>query len=138
MNKIIEIFKQFKYKLLLIYFFMFVSQVIFLLEPYYLGKTIDGLIKNEYDNLFILITIYLAASSFVFKRMIYDTKVYTEIYNYITLNYLKNNPDETASKKVARADMGNEVVNVLEGYVDYYINTIITIIGSLYLLIICF
>jgi hypothetical protein len=62
--------------------------------------------------------------------MVYDTKVYTTIYNNIALKFLKKD-DVDVSTKIARTDMAHEIVNVLEGYVHYYIATIVTIIGSL-------
>lgn len=62
--------------------------------------------------------------------MVYDTKVYTEIYNNIVLRFLKNRDYDT-STKIARTDMAHEIVHVLEGYVHYYIGTIVTILGSI-------
>ena len=48
MKYIYNIAKEYKYELILIYFYMFVAQFLFLLEPYVLGKMIDGLLKKEY------------------------------------------------------------------------------------------
>jgi ABC-type multidrug transport system fused ATPase/permease subunit len=62
--------------------------------------------------------------------MIYDTKVYTKIYNDIVFKFLKNTK-ENESTKIARTDMAHNIVDVLEGYVHYYISTIITIFGSI-------
>ena len=62
--------------------------------------------------------------------MVYDTKVYTRIYNTIVFRFLKNNNDDV-STKMARTDMAHQIVDVLEGYVHYYIATIVTIVGSI-------
>lgn len=62
--------------------------------------------------------------------MVYDTKVYTQIYNSIVLKFLKRT-DVDISAKVARTDMADHVVGVLAGYVHYYIATIVTVIGSI-------
>jgi ABC-type multidrug transport system fused ATPase/permease subunit len=95
-----------------------------------LGKSIDGLIGGTYFWIFLLSISYGLSNLFLYKRMVYDTKVYTMIYNDIVLKFLKNT-NEDDSKKVARTDMAHEIVNVLEGYVHYYIATIITIFGSI-------
>lgn len=62
--------------------------------------------------------------------MVYDTKVYTKIYNNTIFNFLKKTK-ENDSKKIARTEMAKDIVGVLEGYVNYYIGTIISIFGSI-------
>ena len=130
MNKIIVIFKQYKYQLSWIYLFMLLTELSTLSTPFLLGKSIDGLINGSYNWMILLGISYFLTNFFNYKRMVYDTKVYTSIYNNIALTFLKRN-DVDVSTKIARTDMAHEIVNVLEGYVHYYIATIVTIIGSL-------
>jgi ABC-type multidrug transport system fused ATPase/permease subunit len=130
MKKIYNIFKEYKNKLLLIYFFMLITELSIIIQPYLLGRSIDGLIGGTWLWIILLFISYCITSLFNYKRMVYDTKVYTKIYNDIVLRFLKinNKPD---SVKVARTDMAHDIVGVLEGYVHYYIATIITIFGSI-------
>ena len=130
MKKIYNIFKKYKYKLLLIYFFMFLTELSIIIQPYLLGKSIDGLLGGTWLWIILLFISYFIYNLFNYKRMVYDTKVYTQIYNDIVLRFLKINNDPD-SVKVARTDMANDIVGVLEGYVHYYIATIITIVGSI-------
>ena len=130
MNKIIEIFKQFKIELTWIYFFMLVTELSNLATPFLLGKSIDGLIDGTWFWLIFLGISYFTSNFFNYKRMVYDTKVYTRIYNSIVFRFLKNNNDDV-STKMARTDMAHQIVDVLEGYVHYYIATIVTIVGSI-------
>ena len=130
MNKIIEIFKQFKIELTWIYFFMLVTELSNLAIPFLLGKSIDGLIDGTWFWLIFLGISYFTSNFFNYKRMVYDTKVYTRIYNSIVFRFLKNNNDDV-SIKMARTDMAHQIVDVLEGYVHYYIATIVTIVGSI-------
>ena len=130
MNKIIEIFKQYKIQLTWIYVFMLLTELFILSTPFLLGKSIDGLMVGNWYWIVILGISYFLSNFFNYKRMVYDTKVYTTIYNNIALKFLKKD-DVDVSTKIARTDMAHEVVNVLEGYVHYYIATIVTIIGSL-------
>lgn len=130
MNKIIEIFKQYKTQLTWIYVFMLLTELSILSTPFLLGKSIDGLIVGNWYWIVLLGVSYFLSNFFNYKRMVYDTKVYTTIYNNIALKFLKKD-DVDVSTKIARADMAHEIVNVLEGYVHYYIATIVTIIGSL-------
>ena len=130
MNKIYQIFKEYKYKLSLIYFFMFITELSIIFQPFLLGKSIDGLIGGGWFWIGLLFISYLVSNFFNYKRMVYDTKVYTKIYNDIVLSFLKKT-NENNSKKVARTDMAHDIVEVLEGYVHYYIAAIITIFGSI-------
>jgi len=130
MNKLVVIFKQYKHQLTWIYVFMILTELSILSTPFLLGKSIDGLMNNNWYWLVLLGISYFLSNFFNYKRMVYDTKVYTTIYNDISLNFLKKQ-DVDISTKIARTDMAHDIVHVLEGYVHYYIATIITIIGSL-------
>jgi ABC-type multidrug transport system fused ATPase/permease subunit len=130
MKKIYNIFKEYKYKLLLIYFFMLITELSIIIQPYLLGRSIDGLLDGVWLWIILLFISYYISNIFNYKRMVYDTKVYTQIYNNIVLRFLKIN-NEPDSVKVARTDMAHDIVGVLEGYVHYYIATIITILGSI-------
>ena len=130
MNKLIAIFKQYKHQLSWIYVFMILTELSILSTPFLLGKSIDGLMNNNWHWMVLLGISYFLSNLFNYKRMVYDTKVYTNIYNNIALKFLKKD-DVDVSTKIARTDMAHEIVNVLEGYVHYYIATIVTIIGSL-------
>lgn len=130
MNKIIVIFKQYKHQLSWIYVFMLLAELSILSTPFLLGKSIDGLIGGNWYWMVLLGLSYFVSNFFNYKRMVYDTKVYTTIYNDIALKFLKKD-NVDVSTKIARTDMAHEIVNVLEGYVHYYIATIVTLIGSL-------
>ena len=130
MNKLIAIFKQYKHQLSWIYVFMILTELSILSTPFLLGKSIDGLMNNNWHWMVLLGISYFLSNLFNYKRMVYDTKVYTNIYNNIALKFLKKD-NVDLSTKIARTDMAHEIVHVLEGYVHYYIATIVTIIGSL-------
>ena len=130
MNKILEIFKQFKTELMWIYFFMLITELSILATPFLLGKSIDGLINGNWSWLIFLGLSYFISNFFNYKRMVYDTKVYTKIYNSIVFRFLKKNNIDV-STKMARTDMAHQIVGVLEGYVHYYIATVVTILGSI-------
>lgn len=109
---------------------MLLTEISVISQPFLLGKSIDGLINEEWFWVWFLGLSYFLSNFFTYKRMVYDTKVYTKIYNYIICDFLKNSEVDN-SKKVARTDMAHEIVHVLEGYVHYYISTLVTIFGSI-------
>ena len=109
---------------------MFLTELSIISTPFLLGKSIDGLINGNWFWLVFLGISYFLSNFFNYKRMVYDTKVYTKIYNNIVFKFLKKEDVDT-STKIARTDMAHDIVNVLESYVHYYIATIVTIIGSI-------
>jgi hypothetical protein len=109
---------------------MLIAEGLLLLQPYFLGKTIDGLLVGNWNWLIGLVLVYAGSTMFIYKRMVYDTKVYTKIYNNIVMEFI-HKTDVDNSSKVARTDMAHQIVDVLESYVHYYISVIVTVLGSL-------
>jgi len=132
MRYILTIAKIYKYELLLIYFYMFIAQLLFLFEPYVLGKMIDGLIKRDYFWLYCFLGIAIFENFFIYRRMIFDTKVYTKIYNDIVLKYLKRDTSSEPSTRIARTEMSNNIINFLENDMHFYIYAILGLIGTLF------
>ena len=130
MSKLFNIFKRYKFELLVIYIFMLCMELSLLSQPFLLGKSIDGLLHGDYIWIGLLGCSYFISILFNYRRMLYDTKVYTKIYNAIVFDCIKKSTID-ASAKLARAHMAGDIVGVLEGYVHYYISTIVTIIGSI-------
>jgi len=130
-NYIYRIIWDHKYSLLLIYLYIFLAQLIFLAEPYILGKTIDGLLVNNYFWIFVFLGIELVGNLFWYKRMVYDTKVYTKMYNQLIFEYLEQDKDSDVSAKLARTDLAQSIIHFLEWDMHYYIMSIITIVGTL-------
>lgn len=109
---------------------MLFTELAMITQPFLLGKSIDELMHGGFFWIIFLSLSYFISNFFGYKRMVYDTKVYTQIYNDIVLKFLKKN-NRPSSVKVARTDMAHDIVSVLEGYVHYYISTIIVIAGSI-------
>ena len=107
-----QIFKDYKYKLVFIYLFMLLTELSIISQPFLLGKSIDGLLNGSWIWIVFLGISYFLSNLFNYKRMVYDTKVYTQIYNDIVLKFLKQS-NITNSVKVARTDMAHDIVGVL-------------------------
>jgi len=132
MREIYKIVKKYKRSLLLIYFYIFIAQIIFLVEPFVLGKSIDGLLNKEYYWIGVFLFIETLSNFTIYKRMIFDTKIYTSIYNDIVFNYLDNSENSDASTRLGRTDLAHNIVDFLEHHIHYYIMSILTIIGTLF------
>lgn len=135
MKYVYSIFRRYKKPLLLIYLYIFIAQLLFLFEPYVLGKMIDGLLNKQYEWLIAFLLVEIFANVFMYKRMIYDTKVYTRIYNDLIIEYLEKDYRSEPSTKIARTEMTNNIIHFLEDHVQYYIMSIISMIGTLFFIL---
>lgn len=106
--------------------------MIFLFEPYVLGKMIDGLLSEDYRWVLIFFLMELFANAVIYKRMTFDTKVYTSIYNNLIFKYLKRENGQDPSTKIARTEMANNIVNFLENDAQYFMTSVISIIGTIF------
>lgn len=132
MKNIHTIIKRYKWKIALIYLYVIIAQGLYLVEPYVLGKTIDGLLVSNYTYIFILLGVFLAENFFMYRRMLYDTKVYVDIYNEIVFDYLNRDKYSDSSAKIARTDMAHNIISFLEGDLQYFIMALMSIIGCIY------
>ena len=132
MKYIYGIIKEYKFSLLMIYFYILIAQLLFLVEPFILGKAIDGLLNKNYVWLFVFLIIELLHNFFMYRRMVFDTKIYTKIYNDLIFKFLKNNKDADTSVKVARTDLSNYVINFLEHGLYYFLWSFMSLFGSLF------
>ena len=97
-----------------------------------LGKSIDGLLNKEYHWIGVFLFIESLSNFFIYKRMVFDTKIYTSIYNDIVFNYLDSSEDSDVSTRLGRTDLAHSIVDFLEHHIHYYIMSILSIIGTLF------
>ena len=126
-----EIFRRYRWSLLLIYFLIVICEVTYLFLWQILGLAIDGLLVGDYFYLGLLFCLNIFGNLFHYRRMVYDTKVYMRIYNDIVYSYL-GKCELDVSSKVARTEMAGDIVNFFENDVAYYIARFIHIFGSIY------
>jgi len=131
MSYIHKTISKYKYSLGIIYLYIFIAQLIFLAEPFIIGKMIDGLLAKDYFWLFVFLIMELIANVFIYKRMVFDTKVYVKMYNELIFEYLDRDKNSNTSERLARTDLANEIIHFLEWDVHYYIYSIITLVGTL-------
>lgn len=126
------IIKKYRWRIALIYLYVLVAQGMFLLEPYLLGKAIDQLLSGAYTYLFLLLGVFLFENFFVYRRMVYDTTVWTSIYNEIVFDYLDRDKSSDASTRIARTELAHNIIGFLEGELQYFITALMSIVGCLY------
>lgn len=131
------IFKKHKWQLIVTYTFFSIEMLALLMQPYYLGKAIDGLIYGHNTGLFELIVVYVIWIVVGTTRHKVDTRTYTGIYNSFVNRLLnKKYGDKDVSKLSAHSNLAREFIDFLEYDLVYVLEAGFNIFGSLILL--CF
>jgi ABC-type multidrug transport system fused ATPase/permease subunit len=130
------ILQKHKYKLLLTYSLFAVEMLGLLMRPYFLGEAVNGLIKGSYHGLFYLVGAHLLWVITGTIRHLYDSRTYSEIYTSLVTRLMSRNKTKDVSKLSAHSTLSREFIDFLEFDLNYVIEAIYNIGGSLILL--CF
>lgn len=132
MNLIFQIFKFRWFRILLVYLICIVADTLWLFEPYMLGKMVDGLLVRNYQWTIIFIITNLIFIGFRYIRRVFDTKVFSKIYNNLILNFISLNINKLElSKIVARTEMSKVITDFLENFIPNMISMLYATLGSL-------
>ena len=133
MNFIIKVFIENKIQIIRVYLICTFAGLLYMLQPYVLGRMIDGAVINEYKYVFLFLFVEILIIVFGYIRRYYDTVVFSSIYNNIVLSYIKDSEgskDISPSIQNARVEMVSDIVIFLENLVPHAINSIVTILIS--------
>ena len=131
------IFQKHKWQLVLTYALFSVEMLALLMQPYFLGRAIDGLIYGHNIGLYELVGIYLIWIVAGTIRHRVDTRTYTAIYtSFVSRLLSRKYNDKEVSKLAAHSNLAREFVDFLEYDLVYVIEAVYNIAGSLILL--CF
>jgi len=130
-NFIKGVIKSHKKKLFITYLLVLIEKLGELSIPFFLGLSIDGLIRHEYMPLVYLSVIYIIWVAVGTIRHRYDTKTYTEIYNKIVFDIIENDTEKNISRISALTNLTREVVEFMEFDFIYIVTALINIIGSM-------
>lgn len=128
------IVKQYKYKLLLTYSLFAVEMLGLLMRPYFLGEAVNDLIKGSYHGLFYLAGAHLLWLITGTIRHRYDSRTYSDIYTSLVVRLMSRNKNKELSKMSAHSTLSREFIDFLEFDLNYIIEAVYNIVGSMILL----
>ncbi|WP_373069276.1 ABC transporter six-transmembrane domain-containing protein [Gemmatimonas sp.] len=126
---------EFRYRLFFTYSLFAVEMLALLLRPYFLGTAIDGLIQGSYTGLISLSIAHLGYLIIGTVRHMYDTRTFTAVFTLFVTRMLARTEDAAnLSRRSAHATLARQVVDFLEHDVNYIVEALYNVIGSLILL----
>ena len=133
-----KIFKIDRYQISFTYLLTFVENLLELLYPWAIGIAINGLLQGKYITMLPLFCAWLAHIVTGLFRQVYDTRVFSKIYNkLVTATILEQKRlGIDTSKIVARSYLSRELIDFFERDVPEIVTTLFGFFGALVMLFI--
>ena len=108
------------------------ENVFTVLEPFLLGRVIDGLIARDYANLWIFLAAALTALAIGVLRRVYDTRVYGRIYRETATETVarENEAGRAVTQVVARVNFVKEFADFFEQMLPAALMSAIMLVGA--------
>ena len=129
--------KRFRWRVILTTSLVFLEAAVGLLFPLFIGFAVNDLIEDSYRGVFALAGLGLGALVVGSGRRFYDTRVYARIYETVTVEMVQRERARGAnvSRITARSQLMTEFVEFLENSMPELIGTVISIVGTLGILV---
>jgi ABC-type multidrug transport system fused ATPase/permease subunit len=131
-KSVIETLRPFRFRIAFTYALTVVEDLLELSYPWATGLAINGLLAQDYRMIAPVMIAWLLHTAIGCGRQMYDTRLYTEVYNAIvTDTVLRQRQSGIEPTKVAaRSAMSRELVTFFEKDMPVVLNTTVSIIGS--------
>jgi ABC-type multidrug transport system fused ATPase/permease subunit len=128
----LDAIRPFRWKIGLTYFLTLVEDLLELSYPWATGLAINGLLDHDYRLALPIVVAWSARSAIGLFRQMYDTRVYTRVYNTIVeATILRQRRAGFSSTRVAaRSAMSRDFVTFFEKDVPVVVTAVIGIVGS--------
>ena len=129
--------RPFQWRIALTYTLTLVEDLLELSYPWATGVAINGVLEGHMEHAAPLIVAWTLRSTIGLIRRMYDTRLYTEVYNNIVeMTILRQRrAGVPATRVAARSAMSREFVTFFEKDVATLVTTLVGILGSLGMLL---
>jgi ABC-type multidrug transport system fused ATPase/permease subunit len=133
----LEALRLYQWRIALTYTLTLVEDLLELSYPWATGIAINGVLEGHMEQTAPLIIAWTARSTIGLIRRMYDTRLYTEIYNRIVEQTImrQRRAGIPATRVAARSAMSREFVTFFEKDVATLVTTMVGIFGSLGMLL---
>ena len=128
----VEALRPFRWRISLTYALTFVEDLLELSYPWATGLAIDGLLDRNYSMAAPIIVAWVLRSAMGCFRQMYDTRLYTDVYNSIVTDTIvrQRGAGVEATSVAARSAMSRDFVTFFEKEVPVVLTSLIGIVGS--------
>ena len=133
----LEALRLYQWRIALTYTLTLIEDLLELSYPWATGIAINGVLEGHMESAAPLIIAWASRSTIGLIRRMYDTRLYTQVYNHIVeMTILRQRRAGVPSSRVAaRSAMSREFVTFFEKDVATLVTTLVGIFGSLVMLL---
>ncbi len=115
---------------------LLVENVLLVLYPFLIGKTINDLLVGQYSYLWVLVGAFATHFVVGVSRRLYDTRVYSRIYSEVVSEFVQSQriAGKSQSQIVARVELLRELVDFFEHDLPAALMGVSTLLGSIVML----
>ncbi len=121
-----------KWPIVFVYAINIGQEICHVLIPAAIGKLINTFVYDEGYGLWYYLAAYIGWQGLGVFRRICDTKIFTKIYNHITLDLIADHKAKNIEVSIinARVELLKQVVSFFENDLPFFINSIVMMLGA--------
>lgn len=131
------IFARFKWSILGTFGLVVIENLIFIAQPYLIGRTVDGLIADDYTNLMVYIAVALGHVCVTTTRMSYDDRTYARIRARLSIETVmhQQRAKSSLSETAERTALCDEILGFFERGLFVIVKSFVEIVGAMAMLV---
>jgi ABC-type multidrug transport system fused ATPase/permease subunit len=131
-SSVTETIRPFRWRIAFTYALTVIEDLLELSYPWATGLAINGLLAQNYRMIAPVMIAWVLHTAIGWGRQMYDTRLYTEVYNTIVINTVlrQRQAGIEPTKVAARSAMSREFVIFFEKDMPVVLNTLVSIVGS--------
>src|SRR5262245_48460961 len=128
---VVEAIRPFGWRIVFTYLLTVIEDLLELSYPWATGLAINGLLMQDYRMIAPVMVAWVLHTASGCGRQMYDTRLYTEIYNTIVVDTVlrQHLSGIEHTRIVARSTMSREFVTFFEKDMPLVLNTLVGIVG---------
>jgi ABC-type multidrug transport system fused ATPase/permease subunit len=128
-----ELFRAYRWRMLLTYALFNLENLLRLAQPFVLGLAINGLLRGECGGLMLFVAQHVAYTAIGIARRAYDTRAFTGIYTDLATRLVRQQRGRgvAVSRVAARSALSREFVSFFERDVPVLLHTAYSVVGAL-------
>jgi hypothetical protein len=131
-RSVIDAIRPFRWRIAFTYALTVIEDLLELSYPWATGLAINGLLAQDYRMIAPVMVAWLLHIAIGCGRQMYDTRLYTEVYNTIVIDTVLRQRQSgiEPTKVAARSAMSREFVTFFEKDMPVVLNSVVAIVGS--------
>jgi ABC-type multidrug transport system fused ATPase/permease subunit len=130
------IFRRFKWPIAGTFSLVVLENMAYIVQPHFIGKTVDGLVADNFSNLYIyvgVLAIFVIVST---ARMIYDDRTYSAIRAQLSIETVSHHKraNSSLSETSERTALCEEILGFFESGMFVIVKSIVEIGGAMVML----